>query len=81
MRWMTWRGLSAQALDRGKARTEQEKAAAMQENNAKAAAPRIAELAAAVMEACSRGEYKGAAQHYKVGRCRSTPGRPQVAPG
>ena len=54
-----------QTLDRGKARTEQEKAAAMQKNNAKAAAPRIAELAAAVMEACSCGEYKGAAQHYK----------------
>ena len=53
--------------DRGKVRTEAQKAKAMKEIKAKAAAPRIAQLSAAVADACSRDEYKDAQARGKRG--------------
>jgi hypothetical protein len=50
--------------DRGKARTDAEKASAMKQIKAKAAAPRIAELSASVADACTRDEYKDAQASY-----------------
>ena len=47
-------------MDRGKARTDEEKAAAMRELKAKAIAPRIDALVAVVVDACGRDEYKRA---------------------
>lgn len=47
-------------VDRGKARTDEEKAAAMRELKAKAIAPRIDALVAVVVDACGRDEYKRA---------------------
>lgn len=54
----------AAASDRGKARTDQEKALAMKQLKAKAAAPRIAQLSASIADACTRDEYKHAQLSY-----------------
>lgn len=50
--------------DRGKSLTDEEKAIRMREIKEKAAAPRVAELADAVRDACAQGEYKGASAAY-----------------
>ena len=52
------------ASERGKARTPEEKARAMRNIRAAAVAPRVAELAAAVADACSRDGVKDAQAAY-----------------
>lgn len=52
------------AADRGKARTEQEKALAMKQIKAKAVAPQIAQLSESLAAACGRDEYKDAQASY-----------------
>lgn len=58
------RRVATSASERGKSRTAEEKAAAMRQLKAKAAAPRIAELSAFVADACTRDEYKDAQAAY-----------------
>ena len=52
------------ASERGKKRSEEEKAMALKELKAKAAAPRVAELSASVAQACARDAYKEAQISY-----------------
>ena len=52
------------AADRGKARTEEEKALAMKQIKAAAVAPRIAQLSESLAAACGRDEYKDAQASY-----------------
>ena len=50
--------------DRGRARTDEEKARAMRELKAKAAAPRVSALADALAASCAAGKHRDAAQAY-----------------
>ena len=50
--------------DRGRARTDEEKARAMRELKAKAAAPRVAALADALASACAADKHRDAAKAY-----------------